>query len=253
MRKLFIAGNWKMNMLSGEAVALASGLKETVGEQTDVDVAVCPPFPSLTVVRDAVAGSVIALGAQNMHWEASGAFTGEVSAAMLKDAGCAYVILGHSERRQMFGETSEIVNRKVKAAIAAGLKPIVCVGETIEERKSDKTTEVVTKQVKGSLANLGADEMAEVTVAYEPIWAIGTGLTPSPDQADAVHVLIRSVLAGLSTDDVAEGVRIQYGGSVKPGNAKEFLAQTDIDGALVGGASLKVDAFTGIIEAGLAQ
>lgn len=248
MRKKFIAGNWKMNLTRAESVALASGLAEQVGDATDVDVAVCPPSVYLDAVNQAVSGSQVALGAQNMYHEASGAFTGEISAGMLLDLGCKYVILGHSERRHVLGETDEAINRKVVAALAAGLLPIVCVGELLEEREAGQTQSVVKTQVEGSLAGLTAEQMHQTVIAYEPVWAIGTGKVATPAQAEEVHADLRSLLETRYNSEVAASVRIQYGGSVKPGNAAELLGQPNIDGALVGGASLKVEDFMGIIK-----
>ncbi len=252
MRKKIIAGNWKMNKTVGEAVDLAEAIKREIGDLRDVDVVLCPPFTALKAVSDVVSGSHIDLGAQNMHWEKSGAFTGEVSPAMLRDLYCHFVILGHSERRQYFGETDETVNRKAKAALASNLTPIVCVGETLQERESGRMAEVVTKQVKGSLAGLTAKELAQTVIAYEPVWAIGTGKTATAAQAQEVHALIRSVLAELSDAQTAQAVRIQYGGSMKGSNAKELLSQPDIDGGLIGGAALEARSFVEIVRAGLA-
>ena len=247
MRKKFIAGNWKMNLNRSDAVALAGGLATQLGSATDVDVAICPPSVYLDAVNEAVSGSNVALGAQNMYHEAGGAFTGELSAGMLLDVGCKYVILGHSERRHILGETDAAINLKVVAALAAGLLPIVCVGETLDEREADRTQSVVKGQVEGSLAGLTAEQMQQIVIAYEPVWAIGTGKVATPDQAEEVHADLRSLLETLYNSDVASAVRIQYGGSVKPNNAAELLGQPNIDGALVGGASLKVDDFMGII------
>ena len=208
----------------------------------------CPPFTALRTVGEAIADTTIKLGAQNMHWESSGAYTGEISAGMLRELYCHYVILGHSERRAYFGEDDEIVNRKVKAAMAATLTPIVCVGETLKQRQAEQTEEVVTTMVRGSLADLG-DGLGKVIVAYEPVWAIGTGLTATPQQAQDVHALIRATLAEMGGEDVASAVRIQYGGSVKPSNAKELLSQPDIDGGLIGGASLEARPFVEVVKA----
>lgn len=248
MRKTIIAGNWKMNKNHKEAAELARGIVDLVGGETDVDVAVCPTFTSLAAVSEVVAGTSVALGAQNMHWEESGAYTGEISANMLLTLGCRYVILGHSERRAYFGETDEVVARKVKAAIAAGLTPIVCVGETKEQREEGVTEKVVEEQVHGAFNSLSADEFNGTVIAYEPVWAIGTGLTATAEQAQDVHSFIRGLLKGLFGESVAEATRIQYGGSMKPGNAGELLAQPDIDGGLIGGAALKADSFEGIIH-----
>lgn len=248
MRKKFIAGNWKMNLTRSEAIALASAVAKEVGDAADVDVAICPPSVYLDAVSQAVSGSNVALGAQNMYHQAGGAFTGEISAGMLLDVGCKYVILGHSERRHVLGETDEAINQKVHAALAVGLLPIVCVGETLEERESGQTQSVVKTQVEGSLAGLTAEQMLQVVVAYEPVWAIGTGKVATPAQAEEVHADLRSLLETRYNPQVAAAIRIQYGGSVKPDNAAELLGQPNIDGALVGGASLKVDDFMGIIS-----
>ena len=249
MRRKIIAGNWKMNKKASEAATLIDEIKVAVADVTKVDVVVCPPFTDLKDAAAACIGSAVALGAQNVHWEASGAFTGEVSAEMLKELGVSYVIIGHSERRQYFGESDETVNKRTKAALVAGLIPIVCVGETLEERDSGRMEEVVVRQTKIGLADLGAD-LAKVVIAYEPIWAIGTGRTATPSQAQEVHAMIRRTLAEIAGGDVANVVRIQYGGSMKPDNAKELLSQPDIDGGLIGGAALKADSFAAIVKAG---
>ena len=248
-RKLFVAGNWKMNTSASEAVALAEGIAAAVGSGDTVDVAVCPPMVYLSAVGKALGQSTVRMGAQNMFCEDNGAFTGETSAAMLLDVGCRLVILGHSERRHVMGESDELINRKVVKALAAGLEPILCVGELLEERQADMTAEVVTRQVRVGLEGVSKAEAANVTLAYEPVWAIGTGLTATPDQAQDVHAMIRSLLSDLYDGELAEGLRIQYGGSVKPSNAADLLGRDDVDGALVGGASLTVEAFAGIIEA----
>jgi triosephosphate isomerase len=250
-RKKFVCGNWKMHRTAAEARALVAelrGLAEGLAEK--VDVAVAPPFTALAAAADALRGSRIALAAQDVHWEAQGAFTGEVSAPMLKEIGCAHVIVGHSERRQLFGETDEGVNRKAKAVLGAGLAPIVCVGETLAEREAGRTLEVVSRQVRGGLAGLPADQVGRLTVAYEPVWAIGTGKTATAAQAQEVHAAIRALLRELA-GGAADQVRIQYGGSVKPDNAAELLAQPDVDGALVGGASLKAGDFSQILKGAL--
>ena len=251
MRKPFVAGNWKMNTNSQTSVELAksiaSGSVETAGQS--VTVAVCPPFVYLQAVSNALSSSNIAVGAQDIYFEPAGAFTGEISASMLKDVGCSYCICGHSERRHVLGESDELINKKVTAAIAGGLLPILCVGELIEERQASKTNEVVTRQVKEGLASLSAEKLQAVTIAYEPVWAIGTGLTAMPEQAQEVHYFIRKLLAQMYDDKSAEEIRILYGGSVKPGNAADLMNQKDIDGSLVGGASLKADDFLAIIQA----
>jgi triosephosphate isomerase (TIM) len=249
MRKAIIAGNWKMNKTIAEAQSLAEGVKIDLAEETGVDVVLCPPFTALKTVSDVVSGTQIKLGAQNVHFEQSGAYTGEVSPAMLRDLYCHYVILGHSERRAMFGESSAIVNRKVKAALAGNLLPIVCVGETLEERDAGQVETVVETQVRESLADISAEEMKKIIIAYEPVWAIGTGRTASPEQAQEVHALIRDVLRKMYDDGVAQAVRIQYGGSMKPSNAAELLAQPDIDGGLIGGAALDPHSFVQIVVA----
>ena len=246
-RKIFIAGNWKMNTTVEDAVALAKGVVEKVGGNTDVDVAVCPPYTNLSAVAEAVKGSAVKLGAQDVHWEAKGAFTGKVSCDMLKAVGVELVIIGHSEQRTCFGETNETVNKKVTAALAAGLLPIVCVGETLDERKGGKMNEVVEGHVRGAFEGVSKDDALKCTIAYEPVWAIGTGETATPEQAQEAHAFIRGILDDLYDDGVAQAVRIQYGGSMKPGNAKELLGQADVDGGLIGGAALKPDDFAGII------
>ena len=248
IRKKIVAGNWKMNKAQGDGVELASGIKRELAEFHEVDIVLCPPFTALRAVGEAISNSVIKLGAQNMHWENAGAFTGEISPSMLRDLYCHYVILGHSERRALFHETDENVNRKTKAALAANLTPIVCVGETLAEREGGKIETVICSQVKTGLAGLGHD-LARVVVAYEPVWAIGTGKTASSAQAQEVHALIRATLKGMSSQEIADAVRIQYGGSVKPSNAAELFSQPDIDGGLIGGAALEVRSFVEIVKA----
>lgn len=248
-RRPFIAGNWKMNTRRHSAVALVRQLIEGLDSGVQVEVAVCPPNPYLAVVADQLAGSPIELGAQNLYPAGDGAYTGEVNADMLNDVGCRFVILGHSERRQYFGETDTFVADKLQAALAGNLVPIVCVGETLEQRQSDQTEDVVRTQVRGSLAGLDEVRAAGIVIAYEPVWAIGTGLTATPAQAEAVHRLIRDLLGELFSPEIAAQIRIQYGGSVKADNAAELLAQPNIDGALVGGASLKASDFLAIIAA----
>lgn len=247
-RRYFIAGNWKMNKTSSEAATLAQGVVEAVGNVSNVDIAICPTFTSLETVEKIIEGSNVKLGAQNMHFEKSGAFTGEISAAMLRELHCAYVILGHSERRQYFKECDCLINKKVKAAVASSLKPILCVGETLEEREANKTIEVVSTQTKGGLDDLTAEEALKVVIAYEPVWAIGTGKTATPAMAQEVHAEIRKVLAGMFGENVAEKIQILYGGSMKPENADELLAQKDIDGGLIGGAALKADSFAALVN-----
>jgi len=231
-------------------VALAKAVAEKIDSSfAGVEVAVCPPFVYLEAVAAALAGSSVGLGAQNAYHEKSGAYTGEISVGMLRDIGCKYVILGHSERRQLLGETDEFIFTKVKAALEGGLTPIVCVGEVLEDREAGRTQEVVRKQFEGSLGGLSADEIARVVIAYEPVWAIGTGKVATPAQAEEVHLDLRKLLTERYNAQVAEQVRIQYGGSVKPGNAAELLSQPNIDGALVGGASLVADDFVAIAAA----
>ena len=249
-RRCFIAGNWKMNKSVAESLALVRELRNAVSQVRDrVEVAIAPPFTALHPVAKALEDSNILLAGQNCHVSESGAFTGEIAAPMLKEVGCSYVILGHSERRQLFGETDAGVNRKVSAVLKAGMLPIVCVGETLEEREAAKTLSVVETQVKACLNGFGANDGARFVIAYEPVWAIGTGKTATSRQAQEVHAHIRSLLTGLWGADAAQQVRIQYGGSVKADNAAELLSQPDIDGALVGGASLKVADFAAIVKA----
>jgi triosephosphate isomerase len=243
-RRILIAGNWKMNMRAESGVSLAKGIVDAVGKSPAVEVVLCPPSVYLSGVADAVAGTPVELGAQNLYAAEDGAFTGEVNASMLTDVGCRFVILGHSERRQLMGETDACVAKKLHAALAGNLVPIVCVGETLEQRES-----VIETQIRGSLEGLDEARAASIVIAYEPVWAIGTGKTASKEQAEAVHAFIRGLLGKMFSTEVAEQIRIQYGGSVKPGNAEELLSQPNIDGALVGGASLKVDDFAGIIQA----
>lgn len=232
-----------------EAVAFTRELKSSLAGFGGVEVVVCPPFTALALVSEALRGTDIAVGAQDVYWEDKGAFTGEISPVMLKDAGCRYVIIGHSERRQFFGETSEAVNRKVKAVFSHGLTPIMCVGEMLEEREAGITEKVVRTQTEGGLAGLTPEQAAGMVIAYEPVWAIGTGKTASDDDAQQVIGFIRSMVKDLYGAGAAEQVRIQYGGSVKPANTTGLMARPDIDGALVGGASLEVESFTGIIRA----
>ena len=246
MRRLLIAGNWKMHKTIPEALDLVRELKELVRDVNDRDILVCPPFTALYPVSRELEGSNIVLGGQNMYFEEQGAFTGEISPLMLKDAGCSYVILGHSERRHIFGETDELVNKKVLSAINHGLIPILCVGELLEERESGKTQEVVEKQVREGLKGVDGDN--EFVIAYEPVWAIGTGKTATPELAEEVHLFIRQVLSDMFGSEKANSVRILYGGSVKPENAAGLLNMENIDGALVGGASLKAESFAKIVK-----
>jgi triosephosphate isomerase (TIM) len=250
MRNVIIAGNWKMYKDLTESAQLVEGLKALLPALPPrVSVVLCPPFTSLALVATMLKGSPLQAGGQNMSQHDEGAYTGEVSWKMLKSAGCAYVILGHSERRQYFGETNELINLKAKKALSGGLSPIICVGETLEEREKGITHQVITAQVKGVLAGLTEADMKQVVVAYEPVWAIGTGKTATPAQAQEVHQLIRKLVSQAYSWAVADGLVIQYGGSVKPDNAAELLGQNDIDGALVGGACLKADSFAAIINA----
>jgi triosephosphate isomerase len=250
MRKPLIAGNWKMNGSGESATALARSISDQSPGYGAVDLLVCPPFCYLKTVSTALAGGTVLLGAQNMYFEKSGAYTGEISADMLKDCGATFVILGHSERRHVLGETDEDVNKKTAAAHAAGLTPIVCVGELLSEREEGNTADVIRRQFEGSLAGLSDKLMAATVVAYEPVWAIGTGKVATPQQAQQVHADLRKLIAARYNDATAQRVRILYGGSVKPDNAAELLGQPDIDGALVGGASLKADDFLAIAAAG---
>ena len=248
MRKPFIAGNWKMHKTIGEAVALVESLQTALANVEGCDVAVCPPSPALAAVREALAGSAIGLGAQNMHWEEKGAFTGEVSPQMLEGL-CDYVIIGHSERRTLFGETDETVNKKLHAALAHGLKPILCVGENLEQNQAGETETFVGGQVQAAFEGISAEQARTITIAYEPIWAIGTGLPATGEGAnEIIGGTVRKAVATMYGQDVADVVRIQYGGSVKPGNIAEFMAQPEIDGALVGGASLRADDFAAIVK-----
>jgi triosephosphate isomerase len=250
-RKPIIAGNWKMYNTAAESLALVNALKkELVGvNASDVETVVCPPFTALYAVSTILQDSGIALGAQNVHWEKEGAFTGEIAAPMLKELSVRYAIVGHSERRQFFGETNEGVNKRAKAALAHGIRPIVCVGEMLAQREAGQTEAVVRDHVTGGLAGFTKDAMLDTVIAYEPVWAIGTGKTATPAQAQEVHAFIRELLAAMFDSSVAGKIRIQYGGSVKPANAKELLGQPDIDGALVGGASLKAADFAAIVKA----
>ena len=247
-RKLIIAGNWKMNKTVDEALALVRSLKIELANIKEVDIVICPPFTALSEVSRAILDSVIRLGAQNMSEHNTGAYTGEIAAGMLKEFSVRYVILGHSERRHYQKESDELISKKAHAVHAASLKPIVCVGETLAEREGGHTQQVLEKQVLGSLAGLTAEQMTETVVAYEPIWAIGTGKTASTAQAQEIHAFIRKLLATMFNENVARHVRIQYGGSVKAANARELMSQPDVDGALVGGASLDARSFSDIIK-----
>ena len=253
MRKPFVAGNWKMNTDSHSGVelarAIADGALDAAGHS--VDVAVCPPFVYLQAVAGALSSTSIAVGAQDVYCEQKGAFTGEISASMLKDIGCTYALCGHSERRHVIGESDELVNKKISAAILGGLLPIFCLGELLSEREALETDEVVSRQLRNGLSGLDVEKVSAVTIAYEPVWAIGTGLTATPEQAQQVHALIRKLLVEMYGERVAEEIRILYGGSVKPDNAAELMTEKDIDGLLVGGASLKADDFVAIIKSSL--
>lgn len=248
MRKPVIAGNWKLFKTTAEALELVDGLKSLVGNVKDREIIVAPVFTVLRSVKQAIAGSDIKLSAQDCFWEEEGAFTGEVSPRMLVDTGCSHVIIGHSERRQHFGETDETVNKKIKAAIRAGMVAIACVGETLAEREAGRTLDVLGTQVRGALAGISEADLNSMIIAYEPVWAIGTGKTATDQQAQEAHAFIRALLAELYGPQPAQGVRILYGGSVKPENAGGLMSQPDIDGALVGGASLKADSFAAIVN-----
>ena len=248
MRRLIIAGNWKMYKNIPEAIELANGLKRNLCNIDKLDIVICPVFTALSKVAEAITDSNIKLGAQDVYWQKQGAFTGEVSACMLKDVGCEFVIIGHSERRQYFSETNETVNKKIKSALKAGLTPIFCVGEALKEREDNQAFEVIKKQVQAGLSNISAEEIKNLVVAYEPVWAIGTGKNATASQAEEVQKYIRDLLVGLYNNKIAAAVRIQYGGSVKPENIGELILQPDIDGALVGGASLSIDSFSQIIN-----
>ncbi len=247
-RKPFIAGNWKMHLNIADSVALVRQLREKLDDLKGVDVAVAPSFPALGPVRDALYGSSISLAAQNMFYEEQGAYTGEVSPLQLLDVGCRYVIIGHSERRNILGETNELINLKVRSALAHGLMPIICVGETLGQRERNLTFMVIDDQLRDALVKVSREDAEKITIAYEPVWAIGTGKTATPQQAQEVHKHIREKLEARFDAQLARSIRIQYGGSVKASNAAELLAMEDIDGALVGGASLKAEEFTAIVK-----
>jgi len=247
MRKKVIAGNWKMNNDISESQNLVSGIISGLGNDTKCDVIVCPPFTSLSEVNTLIKDTPVKLGAQNMHYEDSGAFTGEISNSMLKSVGCEYVIIGHSERRTIFWENDEMINKKIKKALESGLKVIFCIGESLAQREEGVTNDVVKKQIVNGLMNVTSDDLKNIIIAYEPIWAIGTGKTATPEQAQEVHSFIRGVIEEFYSKESAENLQIQYGGSVKPENAATLLSQPDIDGALVGGACLKADSFLSII------
>ncbi|MDP2912878.1 MAG: triose-phosphate isomerase [Candidatus Omnitrophota bacterium] len=246
MRRVIIAGNWKMNKNISESMELANSIKRALYDILEIEIVLCPPFTSLSDVKEIVMDTNIMLGAQDVYWEKEGAFTGEVSAPMLKNIGCEYCIVGHSERRQFFHETNETVNRKARALLKEGISPIVCVGERLEDRKAGSTFAVVKDHVENSLAGITRDEIPKVVIAYEPVWAIGTGLNATRQEAQEVHKYIRGCLSAMHDEEIANLVRIQYGGSVKPENIKELISEPDVDGALVGGASLKADSFVQI-------
>jgi triosephosphate isomerase len=248
MRTPLLAGNWKLNCSRDEARALAQAIVDGSKDATDREVMIAPTYLSLDVVADVVVGSQVGLGAQNVYWEDSGAFTGEVSAPMLKDARCTHAIIGHSERRQFFGETDYTVARKVAATVANDLSPVVCVGESLEQREAGTTMEVIEKQIAGGLCELPAEHYPKLVIAYEPVWAIGTGKVATPDQAEEVHAHIRKLMETVLTPDAASATRILYGGSVKPDNVDELMSRPNVDGALVGGASLKADDFLRIVN-----
>lgn len=247
-RRPLLAGNWKMYKTIPEALELVNGLKKNLNGVSDRDVLICPQFTALYPVSQAIKDSNISLGAQNMYWEQKGAFTGEVSPDMLLSAGCKFVIVGHSERRQFFGETDETVNKKMHAAFKAGLIPVVCIGETLAEREGNVTFKIIEKQMKDGLAGLTPEQAKKVVIAYEPVWAIGTGKTASPAQAEEVHSFIRNLFSKLYGEDASQSIRILYGGSVKPDNISELMKQPNIDGGLVGGASLEIESFTKIVR-----
>ncbi len=249
MRKPFIAGNWKMNETIADGLELATSVVRGLGDEKRADVAVIPPFLAIPAVAEALRDTPVSVGAQNVFWERGGAFTGEISPPMLRDAGCAFALVGHSERRHVIGEDDSIVRRKLEALLDEELDVILCIGEKLEEREAGRTEKRLETQVRAGLEGLDAAAMNRVTVAYEPVWAIGTGKTASPEQAQQAHAFVRGLLAELFGREVSQRVRIQYGGSVKPANAAELLALPDVDGALVGGAALKSDSFLGIIEA----
>jgi len=250
MRKTIIAGNWKMNKTIPESIELANGLKREFFklDSQGIDIVLCPPFTALAEVYEVITDSDIQLGAQDVYWQPEGAFTGEISSKMLKDAGCEFVIIGHSERRQYFGETNESVNNKVKAALSSGLTPILCIGETLNERERGLTFKVLDDHIHNGLKDMNEEDVLKIIIAYEPVWAIGTGKTASPVQAQESQKYIRDLLKSVYNKDVADNIRIQYGGSVKPENISELMRQPDVDGALVGGASLSVESFSEIVK-----
>lgn len=248
MRKPLIAGNWKMNNSIAESIKLVEKLKALVKDSSSVEIVVAPPFTALSAVRDAIKDSNIKLGAQNIFYEDSGAYTGEISPLMIRNLGCEYVIIGHSERREYFKESDEVVNKKIRAALRNNLKAIVCIGETLKEREENRTMQIIESQIRKGLEGLSAKEVKELTIAYEPVWAIGTGRNATPLQANEVHIHIRKLLSQIFSENTASAVRILYGGSVKPSNSAELMSEKDIDGALVGGASLDADSFAQIVR-----
>lgn len=252
MRKQIIAANWKMNKTIEEAREFVERLKQDLGSYDKADVVICPPFTSISIVKEGISDTNYKLGAQNIYWENKGAFTGEISSEMLRDIGCQYVIIGHSERRQYFGETDETVNKKIKSALGMGLIPIICIGEVLSEREKGETFNILKRQIVKGLENINENEKINsrsMVIAYEPVWAIGTGKNATPNQAQESHAYIRSVLKELFGEEFSDEIRIQYGGSVNASNAGDILTQPDVDGALVGGASLKADTFTEIVKA----
>ncbi|NQT23433.1 MAG: triose-phosphate isomerase [Candidatus Omnitrophica bacterium] len=248
MRIPIIAGNWKMHKTVDESIELTNAIKRSIYEIEDVETVLCPPFTSLSDVNEMIMDTNIKLGAQNCYWLNEGAYTGEIAPKMLKSVGCAYVIIGHSERRAMFGETNETVNKKIVAALKEGLKPIMCVGEKLKEREANKTFDVIKDHVEGGLKGIAGEDMKNIVIAYEPVWAIGTGKIATPKQAEEVHKFIRELILKMYDKSVAEALRIQYGGSVKPDNVEGIMKEADVDGALVGGASLKADSFADLIK-----
>ena len=249
MRRKIIAGNWKMNNDLNGTIDLISNLAKSLNNSEICDIIICPPFTTLSEANSQIKNTVIKLGAQNMYFENEGAYTGEISAKMIKSVGCEFVILGHSERRAIFNESNSLINKKIKKAISSGLKPIFCVGESLEQREKGVTKEIIKTQVTEGLKDISSEEIKTLIIAYEPVWAIGTGRNATPEQAQEVHEFIRSLIKENYSQEIADNMIIQYGGSVKPDNAKDLLSQKDIDGALVGGASLKADSFLGIIRA----
>ena len=247
-RRILIAGNWKMNKTATEAAALVTEIKRDVFDVDNVDILVCPPFTALAVVGDVVRDSNVSLGAQNMYFEDKGAYTGEISTAMLKDCGCTHVIIGHSERRTIFNESDETINKKVKKALEADLIPILCIGEKLEEREANKSFEVITNQLEGDLAGIDSDNIKKIIIAYEPVWAIGTGKTATSEQAQEAHAFIRNLIKEKYDSVVADGIIILYGGSMKPANVEELVSQPDVDGGLIGGASLEAASFVELVK-----